>query len=318
MPADAQQVADQAYAAAESEADSRGWGTSQEDITAYATAAGAVAGAGACAAVGAAAAAPLCAYVAGEVVGWLTDTIGGWFYSDEEAEAARKRRAEVREHFRTMRVAVELDRENAREFNRMLDQLNALHAELWPGSRWEGLDPRHPQAEWQRAMLLLQLSGAPMVESFGDHTLLGLESVRDLWAELDSRGIGDAQKESWVTDRAEQIGGQLERAFNDAVLQLTTQKAAELAVGEAQAQADPGAAPSGKVSTMARFAARYQARAAEREQETYQQTRPGHRWIPRSDRSWLKAATAIVPTLAVAAAVVWDARRKAGYLRRGV
>jgi len=313
----AEQVGDQAYAAAEAEAEERDWGTSQEDVQAYAQAAAAAGGAAACAAVSAGAAAPLCAYLASEIAGWVVDVCYDWFTDNEEAEAARQRRIDVKAHFASMAVSSELDRENQRVWNQYLDNLITLHSELWPGARWEGLDPNHPQARWQKAMLLLQLNGAPVTERFGEHTLLGLESVRTLWAELDRQGVATAHKTQWVTERAIQIYDQLLRAYTAAVLQLTTAKAGEQALGAAEAQQRTAARVGAKYARDEAPAPRTVFGSSEyRQRAAMTRARPGHNYIPPSEQSWLKAATAIGCTLAVGGALVWDARRGKSYLRR--
>ena len=72
--AEMEQAAQDAAAGAYAEAEDRDFGTSVEDIAAYAQVAGAIAGAAACSAVGAAPLAPLCAWVVGELAGWMTET----------------------------------------------------------------------------------------------------------------------------------------------------------------------------------------------------------------------------------------------------
>ncbi len=279
MP-DASDIADQSYSAALEEAEDRDFGTSQEDITAYAEVAGTVAGAAACTAVGAGAAAPLCGYIAGELAGWISNTIGGWFSDNEEAEAARQRRIDIAAHFAQWRWATEIDRELGAEFQRYLDQINALHAELWPGARWEGLDPEHPQAEWQQAMLLLDVNGAPLESSRGQYVVLGLESMGQLWQDLQARGISDAAKKTWIEDRADAVYRDLQLAYNATVLQLTIQKAAARGLSDAQNM-------QGRSAVEARFSAMY---AAQREQtrtalEVHEQTRDAP-YIRSNDRSW--------------------------------
>ena len=303
-----EQIADAAYEAAEGEADSRDWGTSQEDINAYAAAAGAAAGAAACSAVGAAAAAPLCGWIAGEAAAWLADTIGGWFDSGE-AEAAAQRREEVRYHFAGMLAAVEYDRLLGGAFMRALDRLGALHAELWPDATWEGHDPNHPQAEWRPAMLLLQLHGAPLETRTGEHVMLGFPSVRDYWAELDARGVSDAGKVSMCATRAGELQGQLRRAYQASVIALGALRAAELAVQTAAGQRRTveriGAKYTAQDEQESAFADRYiESSAAELA------SRAGSSpVVPRNEQSWLRAAGAGAAAWSTAALVGFVVRR---------
>lgn len=317
-----QQAGEDAAAAAEAEAEERDWGTSQEDIEAYAQIAGAVAGAAACSAVGAAAAAPLCAWVAGAITEWFAGTVYGWFDNSAEVEAALERRREVRAHFASMKAASELGTLNGTAFQQMLDQLVAMHEELWPGERWEGLDPNHPQARWQRAMLMLQINGAPLQSYFGEHTLLGLASIPDYWWELQNQGMSDANKNTYVTNRAIEVFEQLERAYTASVIQLTAMKGAEWGFEEAAAQS--GAASragqriaeqfglgefAGRASTEERIAQQFglgqyavtppplpsgrrgpmSMAAEENEQLSHAQTRGAHPRVPVSERAWSAA-----------------------------
>jgi hypothetical protein len=303
-------IADQSYAAAAEEAEARDWGTSREDVNAYASAAGTAAGAAACSAVGAAAAAPLCGYIGGEVAGWISDTVQGWFTDDEEAEAARRRRAEVRAHFASMQVANELDRMNGQAFEALLEQLIALYSELFPGERWEGLDPDHPQARYMRAMLLMQQAGAPVVSRPGaNFTAIGVESVRRYWAELDELGIADATKTTRVTERATEIYDALQRAYTACVLQLTTQRAAQFAAAEAEAS------QGAKDRIQARFAARYTGAAplpdtsryaprSVKERDAHAETRSDP-YVPPRERAWWKAGAISGGAVVAAAAFSW-------------
>ena len=234
MPSETEAAAEASADAALAEAEERDWGTSPEDIEAYAEVAGAVAGAAACSAVGAAAAAPLCAIVAGAITGWIAGTVAGWFTDSEEAEAAIQRRADVRAHFATAEVAEALNQENARSFNDYLDRLIALHSELWPGDPWIGPDPAHFQAQWQPAMLLLQLHGAPMEAREGIEVSLGIESVVEYWWELQNLGIGTDRKVALLTERAQEIFLALERAYNRSVLQMTTRTGAARGIAETE------------------------------------------------------------------------------------
>lgn len=66
----------------------RGGGTSEDDLRAYAAAAGAAGGAAACAALGAPMLSPLCGTVGGAIGGLVFDAIAGLFGGDEAMEAA--------------------------------------------------------------------------------------------------------------------------------------------------------------------------------------------------------------------------------------
>lgn len=74
----------------QAEVESRGYGTSEDDLRAYGAVAGAAGGAAACSALGAPTAAPLCAeigsYIGDVIVGWAYDVFG----DDEDAEREKQ------------------------------------------------------------------------------------------------------------------------------------------------------------------------------------------------------------------------------------
>lgn len=321
MPA-ASAAGQDAYAAAEAEAEDRDWGTSRDDVEAYAAAAGTVAAAAACTAVGGAAVAGICGYLGGVLAEWIAGTVYSWFDNSDEVEAALERRRQVRANFAALGVAQELDRINQASFNQYLEDLIALHEQLWPGERWEGLDPSHPQARWQRAMLMLDVAGAPMVNNERNGVIvMGLASVAEEWRRLDQLGVYNAAKATETTALAQQYFLELERAYMSVVLQLTTQAAAD------SAQTDVSASLRGKAATVARFQqrfdlslppvpdARYRSSGinvsgfdGQDERIARSRTRYGA-FVPPELRSWKPAGITLGVSLAAAAGIGWAVHR---------
>lgn len=217
------------------EAEARDWGTSQDDVEAYAAAGGAAAGAAACAAVGAAPAAPLCATVGGWAAEFIAGTLYEWCTSSEEAERARRRREEVR------RLHNRVDQLGAWQLlnGQMLDEriaaLRELHSQLWPDDPWVEESPQviPQQREVYPAILLLARFGMPTEpREFGDQVALGLPGLDEQWErlrpEMDDQTLLDMLQEQAI-ETSEAIG----RAYDRAVIDLTSQAAGDHAEARA-------------------------------------------------------------------------------------
>lgn len=212
------------------EAESRDFGTSSEDIEAYAAAGGAVAGAAACAAVGAAAAAPLCATLGGWAGEFIAGTVVDWCTSDAEAERARERRREVRQLHDRIRQIVAWETLNGQMLEERIAALRELHSELWPGESWESTAPDvHPaQREVYPAILLLASHGMPTEPREGNYLALGLPSLQDQWEAL-RHEMSDERLFEMLQTEAISISEAIERAYDRAVIELAAAAAGDRA-----------------------------------------------------------------------------------------
>ena len=231
-------VGDQTASAVLDEAAAREGGTSAEDLAAYGEIAGAVAMAGACAAVGAGLAAPVCAWIGGEVGGWLTETVGGWFMGDDELEAAIARRQQIRARFARQDACNRMGLATGEEFVRLLDELRALHAELFPAEqpwRSDRLGVQDAQRSYRPAMLLMADMGLELESREGPEGItLGLPSLDAYWHEVVGLGADSERALELCETRATGILEQMQRAYNLAVLALTARAAGERAVEQAR------------------------------------------------------------------------------------
>lgn len=213
------------------EAESRDWGTSSDDIEAYAEIGGAAAGAAACAAVGAAPVAPLCGTVGGWAAGFIAGTIGDWCTSSAEAERARERRREVRQlHNRIDQIGA-WQLLNGQMLDERIGALRELHRELWPDDPWVSTAPDvyEGQREVYPAILLLAAHGMPTEPREGPQgVMLGLPSLDARWEEL-RREMSDQTLFEMLQTEAIEISEAIERAYDRSVIDLTAQAAGDQA-----------------------------------------------------------------------------------------
>lgn len=212
------------------EAEERDWGTSSDDIEAYAEIGGAAAGAAACAAVGAAPVAPLCATVGGWAAGFIAGTIGDWCTSSAEAERARERRREVRRlHNRIDQIGA-WTRLNGAMLDERIAALRDLHRELWPDDPWvsTAVDVLPAQREVYPAILLLAAHGMPTQPREGEYLALGLPSLDQRWEEL-RHEMSDETLFGMLEAEAIEISEAIERAYDRSVIDLTSQAAGDQA-----------------------------------------------------------------------------------------
>ncbi len=223
-----------AAAAAQSAAEERNYGVSREDVQQYAAAAAGAAAAAVCGAYTGGALAPVCGWLASEAVGWLTGEIYDWF-SDDAAEEAAAQRERTREMFASMAMAVGYDQALNTQFNQCVRDLQAFHAQLWPGQTWT--EPGRLQADQLPAMMLLASNGLaghlqsrPVLDAnnadTGD-TMVTLESLQTYWFELDSLGLSTDEKTDHLEPRTDEITDAINRSYLNAVLALGAQHLAE-------------------------------------------------------------------------------------------
>lgn len=140
------QIADSAAAASIAEMERRNFGTSKEDIEAYAETAGAAAGAAVCTAYGAAPVAPLCGAIGGAIAKWLAGgVVDAWnaaFGNAEEWERYYKAKAETSAFFATLDAMTETENQLGGALNEATGRLVELFNRLNPerAGRWGGPD----------------------------------------------------------------------------------------------------------------------------------------------------------------------------------
>lgn len=278
------------------EGEQRDWGTSPDDIEAYATRAGEVAGAAACAAVGAEPLAPVCGTVGGWVAGYIAETLTDWFTSTEEAERARRRRAEVREMANRFAQIGAWEQLNGEMLNERIAALRELHSDLWPGESWESNQPdvAPGQREVFPAIVLLASHGMPTQPREGDYLALGLPSLSQQWAELQDE-MSDAALFERLQRQAVETSHAIERAYDRSVLELTARGAGD------QAQSRAARPNIRVVSQPPRRSTFFGAGEVE-------PVGPGRVRVPRARQGWGSAALRLGGTLAATAAGVLLAR----------
>ena len=284
------------------EAESRDWGTSQEDVEAYAAAGGAAAGAAACAAVGAAPAAPLCATVAGWASEFIAGTIYEWCTSSEEAERARRRRQEVRElHNRIAQIGA-WQLLNGQMLDERIAALRELHSELWPDDPWVEESPSviPQQREVYPPILLLARFGMPTEpREFGDQVALGLPNLDEEWERLRPE-MSDETLFEMLQEQAIEISEGIERAYDRAVIDLTAQAAGDHAESRARRPSIRVVSPPGRMTVFGATAG-------------VEPVGPGRVVVPSGARSLAGGALRVGAFVALAGAVAgvgaWRARR---------
>ncbi len=264
------------------EAESRDFGTSSEDVEAYAAAGGAVAGAAACAAVGAAAAAPLCATVGGWAAEFIAGTLVEWCTSDAEAERARRRREEVRRlHVRVTQIEA-WDTLNGSMLEERIAALRELHSQLWPDDPWveTSADVAPEQRDVYPAIVLLARYGMPTEpRERGGYLMLGTPSLIVRWEEL--RGeMSDETLFDMLQDDAVQISEAIERAYDRAVIQLTAEAAGDGAEARARRPTIRQVSPPTRLTVFGAVAG-------------VEPTGPGRVIVPRGAQSWKAAGLRI-------------------------
>lgn len=221
-------IGEETAAATLETAEDRDWGTSSEDIEAYASTAGAVAGAAACSAVGAAAAASLCSALTGWAAGWVAETLTDWFTSSEEAERARARRREVRELANRARQIDSWESLNGQDLDERIAALRDLHSRLWPDDPWvsDAPDVLPGQRQIYPALLLLVSHGLRSEAREGQYLALGLPSLSAEWMQLQGE-MSDQVLFERLQAEAVEISESIDRAYDRAVLDLTAQAAGD-------------------------------------------------------------------------------------------
>lgn len=281
------------------EAESRDWGTDQEDVEAYAAAGGAAAGAAACAAVGAAPAAPLCGTVGGWAAEFIAGTIYDWCTSSEEAERARRRREEVRRlHNRVAQIGA-WQLLNGEMLEERIDALRELHAQLWPDDPWVEDSPSiiPQQREVYPAIQLLAGFGMPTEpREFGDQVALGLPDLDEQWERLRPE-MNDETLFNMLQEQAIEISEAIERAYDRSVIDLTAEAAGDQAENRARRPGIRVVTPSSRMSAFGNV----------------EPVGPGRVVVPTGRRSVLGAALRGLPFVLLAGGVAgvgaWRSRR---------
>jgi hypothetical protein len=283
------------------EAEDRDWGTSRDDVEAYAAAGGAAAGAAACAAVGAAPAAGLCATIGGWAAEFLAGTIYGWCTSSEEAERARERRREVRElHNRVVQIEA-WDTLNGQSLQQRIDALRALHAELYPDDPWidEGPDIAPQHREVYPAILMLARFGMPTEpRERGGVVMLGTPSLIAEWESLRQQ-MSDAELFDRLETRGTEISEAIERAYDRAVIALAAEGAGDQAETRATRPGIRAVTPPLRSTIFGAVSG-------------VEPTGPGRVVVPRAYRTWRGAAVrlgAVVGSIGLACGVYAWRRR---------
>lgn len=213
------------------EGEARDWGTDQEDVEAYAAAAGGVAGAAACAAVGAEAAAPLCSELGSWATEWIAGTIYEWCTSSAEAERARQRREDVRRLHNRIAQIEAWEMLNGQMLEERIAALRELHSQLWPDDPWETSQPDVVPAQRQvyPAILLLASHGMPTEpRELSGQVALGLPSLQAEWERLRPE-MSDETLFEMLQAEALEISEGIERAYDRSVLELTARAAGDQA-----------------------------------------------------------------------------------------
>jgi hypothetical protein len=274
------------------EAEARDFGTSSEDVEAYAAAGGAVAGAAACAAVGAAAAAPLCATIGGWAAEFIAGTVVEWCTSDAEAERARRRRQEVRQlHNRIVQIEA-WDTLNGAMLTERVEALRELHSELWPDEDWVEASPdvAPQQREVYPAIVLLARYGMPTEpRERGGYLALGTPSLIVRWEEL-RREMSDETLFEMLQADAIEISEAIERAYDRAVIQLAAEAAGDGAEARARRPNIRQVSPPTRVTVFGATAG-------------VEPVGPGRVRVPRYAQSWKSAGMRLGGVLA--ACGVW-------------
>jgi len=284
------------------EAESRDWGTSQEDVEAYAAAGGAAAGAAACAAVGAAPAAPLCATVAGWAAEFIAGTIYEWCTSSEEAERARQRRQEVRRLHNRIDQIGDWQRLNGQMLEERIAALRELHSQLWPSDPWVENSPSviPQQREVYPAIMLLSRFGMETEpREFGDQVAMGLPDLDAEWERLRPE-MSDATLFEMLQEQAVGISESIERAYDRAVIDLTAQGAGDSAERRARVPNIRTVRPAGRMSAFGATAG-------------VEPVGPGRVVVPAGNRSLVGGAVRVGAFVAIAGAAAgigaWRSRR---------
>lgn len=223
--------------AAQDEANNHDYGTSQADVEAYASAAVGVAAAAVCGAISGGTLAVVCGWLGSTAAGWLAGKIYDWFSGDRMADYQRRQAALARE-MSSQALAWNLDAVTGQQLQTAVDDLRAMHDELYPGTTWT--DPGHVQADYRPAMLLLIDNGLaafamsrPVLDAQGADTgdsSLGCKSLIDYHFELDALGTQVDALDAAVRQRAQDESAAITRAYLNSVLVLGAQHL----VGEVQ------------------------------------------------------------------------------------
>jgi len=271
------------------EGEARDWGTSDEDLQAYAGAAGGACGAAACAAVGQPELAPICGSVASWATEWVAGTLIEWCTSSAEAERARQRREDVRRlHNRIDQIGA-WSVLNGQMLSERVDALVELHHHLWPDDPWEydAPDIAPQQRGIYYAILLLAAHGMP-TESVtrGGYVHLGLPSMDAEWERL-RHEMSDEVLFDLLQAEAIETSERIGTAYDASVLELTARSAGDQSLSRlthptVRAVVQPGR----RVNPFG---------------ETGVEPGPGRVRVPVSKRSWKAAFLRGVPVLVVTA-----------------